>query len=229
MAETQLDGPAAKAGIVPGDVVIAVDAQPIRNGADLAAKIGSMAPGTAVAIGILRDGSQRTVSVTLGELPVTPFKVAAAPQQQEPSRLGLTLAPAATIKGAGSQGVAVTEVDPDGLAAQKGLAAGDIIIDISGNPVRTPADVHNAISRAQERQARHPDARQDQGQQDPVRSPANSSSTADAWSRIYRWIDSLSLLAAAATYYSVICQSNKGGDVAKPLEVAHLLIVISPK
>ena len=88
VAETQPDGPAAKAGIVPGDVVIAVQAQPIPNGADLAAKIGSMAPGTAVAIGILRDGNERTVSVTLGELPVTPFKPAAAPQQQEPSDLG---------------------------------------------------------------------------------------------------------------------------------------------
>jgi serine protease Do len=69
---------------------------------------------------------------------------------QEPSRLGLTLAPAATIKGAGNQGLAVTEVGPNGLAAETGLAAGDIILDVSNNPVRTPADVHNAISRAQE-------------------------------------------------------------------------------
>ena len=41
-------------------------------------------------------------------------------------------------------------MDPNGLAAERGLAAGDIILDISNNPVRTPADVHNAISRAQE-------------------------------------------------------------------------------
>ena len=104
--------------------VVAVDAQPIPNGADLAAKIGSMAPGTTVQIGIFRNGSERTISVTLVELPGTPFKPATAPQEQEPSRLGLTLAPAATIKGAGNQGVAITEVDPNGLAAEKGLAAG---------------------------------------------------------------------------------------------------------
>jgi serine protease Do len=85
VAETQPDGPAAKAGIVPGDVLVAVDAQPIADGADLAAKIGSMAPGTTVKIGIFRNGNEHTVSVTLGELPVTPFKPAAAPQQQEPS------------------------------------------------------------------------------------------------------------------------------------------------
>jgi membrane-associated protease RseP (regulator of RpoE activity) len=88
--------------------------------------------------------------VTLGKLPVTPFKPAAAPQAQEPSRLGLTVAPAAAIKGAGNQGVAITDVDPNGLAAEKGLEPGDIILDVSHKPVRTPADVHNAINRAQE-------------------------------------------------------------------------------
>jgi serine protease Do len=150
VAETHPDGPAAKAGIVPGDVLVAIDAQPITDGADLAAKIGSMAPGTAVKIEILRNGNEHTLSVTLGELPGTPFKPAAAPQRQEPSRLGLTLAPAATIEGAGNLGVAVTEVDPNGLAGERGLSAGDIILDVSNNPVRTPADVDNAISRAKE-------------------------------------------------------------------------------
>ena len=150
VAETEPGGPAAKAGIVPGDVVLAVDGHPISNGADLAAKIGSMAPGTTVQISIFRDGGERTIPVTLVELPGTPFKPATAPQEQEPSRLGLTLAPAAAIKGAGNQGVAITDVDPNGLAAEKGLRPGDIVLDVSNNPVRTPADVHNAISRAQQ-------------------------------------------------------------------------------
>ena len=118
VAEAAPGGAAAEAGIVPGDIVLAVDGRPVASGADLAAKIGSMAPGTAVKITILRDGSERTVSARLGELPVTPFKAAAAPQQQKPSALGLTLAPAAN-----SQGVAITDVDPDGLGAEKGLAA----------------------------------------------------------------------------------------------------------
>jgi serine protease Do len=104
-----------------------------------------MAPGTAVKITILRDGSERTVSVKLGELPVTPFKAAAEPQHRKRSALGLSLAPAAN-----SQGVTITDVDPDGLGAEKGLAAGDIILNVSNQPVHTPSDVHNAISQAQE-------------------------------------------------------------------------------
>jgi serine protease Do len=173
-------------------VVIAVNTQPIPNGADLAAKIGSMAPGTAVAIGILRDGNERTVSVTLGELPVTPFKPAAAPQQQEPSRLGLALAPAASLKEAGGQGVAITEVDPNGLAAEKGLAAGDIILDVSGNPVRTPADVHNAVSRAQESGKRgiliRVKTRDNRIQFVALPIPARQPTL---WSRIHSWLHSL--------------------------------------
>jgi serine protease Do len=145
VAEAPAGGAAAEAGVIPGDVVLAVDGRPIASGGELAAKIGSMAPGTAVKITVLRNGGERTISVTLGELPGTPFKPADQPQQQKPSGLGLTLAPAAN-----SQGVAVTDVDPNGLAAAKGLVAGDIILDVSNNPVRTPADVHNAISRAQE-------------------------------------------------------------------------------
>ena len=149
VAEPQPGGPAAKAGLVPGDVITSVNDQPIQNAHDLAAKIGGTAPGTSVEVGVNREGNQRTLSVTLGELPVTPFKAAATPPQQETPGLGLGLAPAATIEGPGDTGVIVTEVDPDGRAAERGIAAGDIILDISGSAVKTSADVREAISRAQ--------------------------------------------------------------------------------
>ena len=87
MAEPQPGGPAAKAGLVPGDVITSVNDQPIQNAHDLAVKIGGTAPGTSVEVGVNHEGNQRTVSVTLGELPVTPFKAAAAPPQQETSGL----------------------------------------------------------------------------------------------------------------------------------------------
>jgi serine protease Do len=138
VAEAALGGAAADAGIVPGDIVLAVDGRPVASGADVATKIGSMAPGTAVKITILRDGSERTVSARLGELPVTQRRSCGL-------EWGLTLAPAAN-----SQGVTITDVDPDGLGAEKGFAAGDIIPDVSDHPVHPPSDVHNAISRAQE-------------------------------------------------------------------------------
>jgi serine protease Do len=132
-----------------GDVIVAVDNNPISKGADLAARIGSMSPGTSATIGLIRDGRERTISVRLGELPVTPFKAAAEPPSPKQSHLGLTLAPATAVEGAGAKGVAIVKVDPNGLAAEKGLTAGDVILDVSNQPVSSPSDVHNAIAQAE--------------------------------------------------------------------------------
>jgi serine protease Do len=55
--------------------------------------------------------------------------------------LGLTLAPAAEVDGAGESGVAVTDVDSASEAAEKGLKAGDVIIEVGGKSVTAPSDV----------------------------------------------------------------------------------------
>jgi serine protease Do len=151
IAETQPDGAAAKAGIVPGDVVVSVDGQAVRNAHDLAAKIGAMSPGTTARIALRSSNdTDSTVSVTLGELPVTPFKPASVPAPpHRGSALGLALAPAATVAGAGSNGMIITEVNPSGPAAQKGLAVGDVVVDIAGKPVNSNTDVRNALSDAE--------------------------------------------------------------------------------
>ena len=149
VAEARPGGPAANAGIVPGDVIVAVDNNPILKSADLATRIGSMSPGTSATIGVVRNGGEQTITVRLGQLPVAPFKAAAEPQSQQPAHLGLTLAPAASIKGAGAAGVAIVEVDPNGLAAEKGLAVGDLILGVSNQPVNSVVDVHKAIAQAE--------------------------------------------------------------------------------
>jgi hypothetical protein len=103
---------------MPGDVIVAVDNNPILKGTDLATRIGSMLPGTSAAIG--RDGDERT-TVRLGQLSVTPFKAAAEPQSQQPAHLGLTLAPATSIKGVGAAGVAIVETDARGREDNESL------------------------------------------------------------------------------------------------------------
>jgi len=62
--------------------------------------------------------------------------------------LGLSLAPAANVAGAGSEGVVVTSVASDGPAAERGFKTGDVIIDIGGKLVSTPADVRKALTEA---------------------------------------------------------------------------------
>jgi serine protease Do len=192
VAEAQPGGPAATAGIMPGDVIVAVDNNPIAKGADLAARIGAMSPGTSATIGIIRDGRERTISVRLGELPVTPFKAPAEPQLEQPSHLGLTLAPASSVEGAGAQGVAIVKVDPNGLAAEKGLTAGDVILDVSNQPVSSPSEVHDAIAEA-EKTSRQDVLVRIKTKDDRIEFVALPlpQQQPSLWSRIQSWIHSL--------------------------------------
>ena len=61
-------------------------------------------------------------------------------------KLGLTLAPASRVAGAGDDGVVVTGVDSSGVAAEHGFSTGDVILEVAGKSVSTPADVRKAIA-----------------------------------------------------------------------------------
>jgi serine protease Do len=58
------------------------------------------------------------------------------------------LAPAGQVAGSGSEGVVVTDVDPDGIASEHGFKTGDVILDVGGKKVANPVDVRNAIADA---------------------------------------------------------------------------------
>ena len=149
VSEPQVDSPAAKAGIMSGDVITMLDGNPVKDSHMLARKIGAMAPGSSVKLGVLHNGSEKTVTLTLGTLP-DERQANAVPQGTEKGtpHLGLTLAPANTV-GAGNQGVAVTAVDPDGPAAEHGMQSGDVILDVAGKAVSNPADVSKEIANLQ--------------------------------------------------------------------------------
>jgi len=155
IAEPQPGTPAMKAGIKSGDIITSVNDQPVKDSRDLARKIAGMPPGTSIKLGTLRNGQPKILTVTLGELPNTPARAESRQQPSErpnaPSEetgLGLSLAPARKVAGAGSQGVVVTQVDPGGRAADSGLDAGDVILEVGGKAVNTPTDVRNAVNEA---------------------------------------------------------------------------------
>jgi serine protease Do len=64
-------------------------------------------------------------------------------------RLGLTLAPASEVAGSGSEGVVVTQVEADGVAAEHGFKAGDVILEVAGRKVASPAEIRVAVGNAQ--------------------------------------------------------------------------------
>src|SRR5580698_5303700 len=151
VSEPQKNSPAATAGIQSGDVITSVDGAPVHDARELARKIGTMAPGTAIKLGTIHNGQDKTVTLTLGTLPAE--KVASNEPDKprdtadaEVPKLGLTLAPA--DKNSGGSGVVVTAVADGGIAAEHGFQVGDVILDIGGKSVSTPADIHKGLADA---------------------------------------------------------------------------------
>jgi serine protease Do len=147
VAEPQSGSPAEKAGVKAGDVIVSLDGRAVKDSREVAQKIGTMSPGSSVKLGIIRGGSEETINVTLAQMPDQ--KEARADQGQEDhtqsGRLGLTLAPASAT-GAGDRGVVVTAVDPNGPAAEHGIKTGDVITNVGGSAVSTPADVQKQLA-----------------------------------------------------------------------------------
>jgi serine protease Do len=147
--EPQSGSPAAKAGILAGDVITAVDGHDVKDSRDLARQIGAMAPGASAKLSIWHKGETKTVSLTIGEAS-DQHQANAGTEQGTPNsgtpRLGLTLAPATDVGGAGNQGVAVVAVDPNGPAAEHGIKTGDVILEIAGKTVSKPDDVRQELA-----------------------------------------------------------------------------------
>jgi serine protease Do len=153
VAEPQSGGPAAKAGIEAGDVITSVNGAPLKDARELARQIGGLPPGASVKLSVLHKGAEKSVTLTLGQLPNDREAKAETPNNDptgtEVPRLGLTLAPAGQVAGSGNEGVVVTNVDPNGVAADHGFKTGDVILDVGGKKVGNPGEVRDAIRDAQ--------------------------------------------------------------------------------
>jgi serine protease Do len=150
--EPQSGSPAAKAGIQSGDVITAVNGAPVKDARELARAIGTMAPDTPVKLDIVRNSEPRTITVTLAQMPNEQRATADNSDGAKPTsgvpHLGLQLAPASEVSGAGDKGVVITAVEPDGPAAEQGLETGNVILEVSGKPVANAGDVRKALSEA---------------------------------------------------------------------------------
>ena len=149
-------GPAAKAGIQNGDLIVGFDGKPVGDSRALPRAVAETPLGKTVPVDILRKGKKQTVRLTVAKLqddkPMKATPKPAAPlQQQKPksrvSQLGLSLAALdgdarAQFRVPGNvQGVVVTDVSPDSAAAEKNFRPGDVIVQVQSQNVRTPDDV----------------------------------------------------------------------------------------
>lgn len=154
VSEVTPNGPAAGSGLKVQDAIVQVNNDKISDSRDLARKIADYAPDTTVDVKVWRGNKEETIKVRLGKFPGSADEIAKLEQGKpaedhhgtELEQLGLTLGASRTS----GEGVAVTEVDPNSDAAEKGIKAGDIILEVGGNSVAGPADVADGIKKAKE-------------------------------------------------------------------------------
>ncbi|KAB2697980.1 Do family serine endopeptidase [Ochrobactrum sp. Kaboul] len=150
VASPQKDGPAAKAGIQSGDVITAVNGEPVQDPRDLARKVAGINPGEKAALSVWRKNKAEEISITIEAMPQDLKQAGGATdegkggQQSETlDSYGLTVTPSED-----GTGVVVTDVDPDSDAADRGVRSGDVIVSVNNQVVKTAKDINNAISEA---------------------------------------------------------------------------------
>jgi serine protease Do len=161
-------GPAAKAGVQNGDVVLTFDGRPVADNRALPRLVADAPVGKTVNIEVLRKGQRKTMPITVQRL-VEDEKVASvdnktpakpgAPKPPVTVNLGMTLAPVSPDSrrrfrlDPKVQGVVVTEVDADSPAGQKNIRAGDVITEVAQQKVISPDEVSAKLDA--ERKAGH--------------------------------------------------------------------------
>lgn len=150
VVEPQADSPGAKAGIKKGDVITALDGDPIKDPRDLARRVADIAPGKKVDLSVWRDGKSESVSVEIGTLAGEQIQAATGTEEAEPEApaseqaladLGISVTP-------GDEGLTVSSVDPDSDASDRGLKEGDRITSVNNQAVKSADDVVKVINNA---------------------------------------------------------------------------------
>ena len=149
IADVTEDSPALAAGRETGDTILRLDGKDISDSRDLARKVAQIAPGSAVPVSIVRNGKAMDVTVTIGTMPGE--RQASLRQSNEApaslAALGIQVAPAQD-----GNGVTVTAVNPGSAAAERGLKAGDTILEVAGTEVHGPSDLRSALKAANKKQ-----------------------------------------------------------------------------
>ncbi len=160
VADVTKGGPAEEAGIKPGDVIVEFDGKPVPEMRDLPRVVANTAIGKAVDVVVLRNGEEQTIAVTLGDLDEGEKLIAGETSggggdkdgAMPETLLGLELAqltPEARQRygiDESVDGVLIAAVNDDGPAADKGIEAGNVIVQVGQESVSEPVDVQRRVS-----------------------------------------------------------------------------------
>ena len=152
VASLEKDGPAHKAGLEAGDIILKLDGRTIERSSDLPSMVADMRPGSRARLDILRNGASRTIEATVAEMPDPKASV----NRIDPAkgRMGLAVRPRVPGEGeaAGMTGGLLVE-GVSGAAERAGVQPGDVILAVNGRPVKSAAELREASGGAQRKVA----------------------------------------------------------------------------
>jgi serine protease Do len=154
-------GAADKAGIEPGDVIVAYNGRPVKNSNELVSAVTATRPGTSVPVRVVRDGREQTITITVDELDLEAEQGTlqsrgrggrGGAEPETTTGFGLTLnniTPdiARQLRLDSANGAVVVDVEPNSPAARAGISEGDVILRVGRTPVNNAAEAQRELAR----------------------------------------------------------------------------------
>lgn len=147
VAQVESGGPADKAGVKAGDVILAVDGREVNDSSDVPVQVSGVHPGGKTVLQVWRNGAKRDLSVTVGGMKDS--QLASVSTDSGAGRLGVAvraLTPEEKREAAVGSGLVVEQAS--GAAGAAGIQPGDVILAINGQPVTTPAQLQSSVAHA---------------------------------------------------------------------------------